>query len=210
MLFQWTVKCTVKKRLLEAYSGPPVWVLVIYFKELKRLSFSWRTDEFVINPTLRDHQSYHAPLAYRIWQQIWKIEVFILWAFPLAWTFFTPLSCVHNPWWKTCRNKHHYWGTAWYWQKASAERKGPPGKETVLWAIFLSCNTQELPSSSSCQVLLWCNGLRRQGTWCDGSCGPFPSYIPMLSSPASFVTGIVAEQLAGRTKGRGNGDTWWG
>lgn len=102
VLFQWTVKCTVKRRLLETYRGPLVWILVIFFKELKRLSFSWRTDEFrrfVISPTLRDHQSYQGPLSYRIWQQIWKMKVlFTLWAFPLTWTYYLLYNLILSAW----------------------------------------------------------------------------------------------------------------
>lgn len=86
-------------------------------------------------------------------------------------------------------------------------RKRPQGKKTVLGATIPSCNPQESLSSSSCQVLLWHDGLRWQGTWCSGSCGPLPSYTSVLSSPASLVTGFIAEQLsAGRgAKGEGTG-----
>lgn len=92
-----------------------------------------------------------------------------------------------NPGWKNCRSKLHCSGAPWcrhLWKE---------GKDAVLGATVPFCNSEESLSSASCQMLLWCDGLRWQRTWCGGSSGPFPSYTLMQSSSSSFVTDIVAE-----------------
>lgn len=85
------------------------------------------------------------------------------------------------------------------------ERKWTPGKETVLGLTFPSCNPQQSLSSLSHQVLLWCDCLRWQGTWCSGWCALFLSYTPRMFSPAFFGTGILAEKFPAESGAKGNG-----